>query len=247
MKIIHENLELPGDPTPWMIAQPTENKSYCVLWLQGWGSTIEKHKAKMLRLAERTGITFAILDYAGHGSHPVPLEETTRQQQFNEVCMAFDTLKAEGYENIIVAGMSFGGYMAALLAAEREPSAIILRAPAIYKDDEFSLPYPERQGYRDQEYEALKATITPESDMAALHAISRFDGTVYVVEHEIDSVIPRNIPRAYFAVAKRGNYLVVPATDHAVAKMPQPEKHDAYIERLIASIVGLVQQEKELT
>lgn len=247
MNVVEGTLQIPNDPTPWLLLQPNEEKDYCILWLPGWMSTLERNQPIATRIAERTGVTVAILTYAGHGNHPTPLGETTREQQFNEVVSAYDTLQAEGYKNIIVAGTSFGGYMAALLTAKRTPCAAILRAPAIYKDSEFSLPQLERQGYLDKEYETLKPTITSSSDMAALHAIRDFDGTVYVIEHEIDSVIPRNIPRAYFEIAKRGNYLVVPAADHAIAKMPEPEKHYAYIERMIADIVGLVQQEALLS
>lgn len=246
MQVTHGTLEIPNDPTPWLVVRPNDNKDYCVLWLQGWTSTIEKHKPGIMRIAELTGVTVAALNYAGHGNHPVPLEETTREQQFNEVLFAYDTLKAEGYKSIIVTGTSFGGYMTALLTAQRRPAAVILRAPAIYKDSEFTLPQAERQGLLDKEYEAMKPTVTAESDLAALDAIRQYDGTVYVVEHEIDSVIPRNIPQAYFANAKRGNYLVVPATDHAVAKMPEPEKHYAYIEQMLAAIVALVQKEAVL-
>jgi hypothetical protein len=176
----------------------------------------------------------------------MPLEKTTREQQFNEVVAVFDELKTLGYKRIIVAGMSFGSYMGALLTAERDPYAVILRGPAIYKDEEFSLPYPERQGYRDKAYEEMKHTITSRSDMAALRAIANYEGSVYVVEHETDSVIPQNIPRAYFTVAKRGNYIAIPATDHAVAKMPNSEKHYAYIEAVISNLVDLIRREDTL-
>jgi hypothetical protein len=246
MKIIRSTLHIPGDPTPRIIVQPNEQIDYCILWLQGWGSTIEKHLPQITALAEKTGTAVAMIDYAGHGSHPIPLEATTRRQQFQEAVAAFDSLIDEGYERIIVAGNSFGGYMSALLSAERHPYALILREPAIYQDDEFSLPYPERQGYRDKAYEEMKVTITPESDMAALHAVARFSGSVYVIEHEIDSVIPKNIPQAYFAVAKRGNYLVIPAADHAIATMPRPEKHYAYIAAALTHVVDLIQREATL-
>lgn len=246
MKITRSTLQIPEDPTPWVLIEPGNNKDYCILWLGGWGSTIEKHEPQITALADKSGVATAMIDYAGHGNHPAPLETTTREQQFLESIAAFDALKAAGYKRIIVAGNSFGGYMSALLSAERDPYALILREPAIYNDDEFSLPYPERQGYRDKAYEKMKFTVTPESDMLALHAVAKFKQSVYVIEHEIDSVIPKNIPRAYFAVAKRGNYLVIPATDHAVAKMSNPEDHYAYITATLAHIVDLIQREDTL-
>lgn len=246
MHVTRGTLAIPGDPTPWILVQPNDQKDYCILWLGGWGSTIEKHTPQITALADQTGVVVAMIDYAGHGSHPAALETTTREQQLHAAIAAFDELKALGYKHVIVAGNSFGGYMGALLSAERDPYALILREPAIYKDDEFSLPYPERQGYRDKAYEEMKFTVTPESDLQALHAVAKFDRSTYVIEHEIDSVIPKNIPRAYFTVAKRGNYLAIPATDHAVAKMPQPENHYAYITAAIAHIVDLIMREDSL-
>lgn len=246
MQATHSTLQIPNDPTPWLLLEPSDNKDYCVLWLGGWGSTIEKHTPLVTNIAKRANVSIALPEYAGHGTHPMPLEQTTREQTFNEVVAAFDELKNLGYRNIIVAGMSFGSYMSALLTAERDPYAVILRGPAIYKDEEFSLPYPDRQGYRDQEYEAMKHTVSASSDMDALHAVASYDGSVYVVEHEVDSVIPQNIPRAYFSVAKRGNYLVIPAAEHAIAKMPQPERHYAYIEALIVNLIDLIKREETL-
>lgn len=243
----HSTLTIPGDPTPLFIATPQDAaKEYAVLWLQGWRSTIEKHHETLTRLAAQTGIPFAMVDYAGHGTHPVPLEQTTRKQQFDEAVAAFDYLKGAGYERIIVAGTSFGGYLAALLSKERSPYALILRAAAIYKDEEFSLSYDKRQGVANDTYEKFKHTVSPSSDLTALKAVAGFTGSTYVIEHEVDSVIPRNILRAYFAVAKRGNYLVVPNTDHAVALTPEPEKHYRYIEQAVVAATDLIRAESPL-
>lgn len=240
-------LDISDDPTPWLLVQPNAVKKYCVLWLQGWNSTIAKHSERIQRLADQTGISFAMIDYAGHGTHPVPREKTTREQQFNEVLAAYDALKSQGYENIIVAGTSFGGYMSALLAAQRNPYAVILRAPAIYKDDEFAVPQAERHGYLDDAYQKFKHTVTSTGDLAALRGIKKFSKAVYVIEHEHDSVIPKNIPQAYFQAAQRGNYLVVPKTEHSPAMAPGADARFTYIEQLIASIIRAIILEETLT
>ncbi len=70
MNVTHGTLAIPNDPTPWLIVEPTGNKQFCVLMLQGWNSTITKHEERIKRLAEQTGVTFATIDYAGHGTHP---------------------------------------------------------------------------------------------------------------------------------------------------------------------------------
>lgn len=209
-------------------------------------STVQKHEPVITRLAEQTGLTFAALDYAGHGSHPIPLEKTTREQQFNEVLAVYDALKSRGYERIIVAGSSFGAYMTALLSAKREPYAIILRAPAIYRDEEFSTLQAELPELQEAN-RAFRESVTSDSDLAGIRSVKNFAGFIYVIEHEIDSVIPRSVPRAYFNAAKRGNYLIIPATDHAPALMAKPEKHFAYIEALLVDVINLIQLNRALT
>lgn len=247
MRIAHDTLTLPGDPTPRLIVQPGDDKEYCVLWLQGWNSTIAKHKDRLVRLAEQTNITFSMIDYAGHGEHPVPRAATTRKQQFSEVLAAYDALKADGYENIIVSGTSFGGYMTALLTGERTPYAVILRAPAIYKDDEFTVSQAERQSYLDATYQKFKPTVKASDDVIALNNIRNYPKSVYVIEQALDSIIPKNIPRAYFQAAQRGNYLVVPNTEHSPSMMPGADERFAYIEQLLISIIQTILLEKSIT
>ena len=245
MKITPGILAIENDPTPWLLIEPNDRKDFCVLWLQGWNATIKKHETILRQLAKQTNIAYAILDYAGHGTHPISLEQTTREQQLNEALAAYDALKARGYKHIIVAGTSFGGYLTALLSGKRDPFALVLRAAAIYPDDEFSMSYDERIA-RHSAYQKFKHTVTSASNLTALRAIKNFQGSVYVVEHEIDSVIPKNILHAYFENAQRGNYLIIPATDHALKRMPHPESHYAYVKGVISSIVTLAMLEKDI-
>lgn len=242
MNIPYQTLAIADDPTPWVITGPQEDGEWCVLWLQGWSSTIEAHFEGITRMATASNMPFAMLDYAGHGKHPVPLGETTRKQQFNEVLALFDLLR-NTYSHVIVIGGSFGGYMSALLSGERSPEAIILRAPAIYDDAEFSTRQKDRA---DGTYQEFKKSVSATSDLIALHNLRQFNKSVYVLEHEIDSVIPKNIPKAYFEVAKYGNYLVIPSTDHSPKLMPAPAKHFTYIEAALQSLITLIQLEASL-
>lgn len=242
MNIAHGTLNIPSDPTPWVIVSPNDDKTWCVLWLQGWTSTIEGHLEGITRMAQATGTTFAMMNYAGHGTHPTPLSDSTRAHQFAECIAAYDELTAQGYQNIIVIGGSFGGYMAALLAGQRNPAAIVLRAPAIYPDEEFELPFSKTTPWDEtfDDHAAFRRSISKGSSLAALHAIKTYDGPVWVMEHELDTVVPRSVPQAYFGVAKHGNYLLVQNTEHSPKTMPNPSQHFAYIEHWIVSIIQAV-------
>lgn len=244
MKTEHGTLNVPNDPTPWVIVRPNTNKDWAVLWLQGWTSTIEGHLEGLERMAKTSGVTFAMMDYAGHGAHPMPLDNTTKQMQHIEVLTAYDELVKLDYKNIVVIGGSFGGYMAALLAGKRNPTAVILRAPAAYPNDEFSdVTYKDTVERRAEGADRHAFMLDEEGHLqsTAFEAIAGYAGPVYVMEHEIDEVVPRVIPRLYFANAKHGNYLRVPNTAHSPKTMKNPQKHFAYIEHMLVSIIKLIQ------
>lgn len=80
MEITDHNLEF--DNTPWRLFEPNkkDDKEWCVLWLQGFTSTIEGHTDGVIRLAGATAMSFAMLNYAGHGNHPTLLDDATREQ-----------------------------------------------------------------------------------------------------------------------------------------------------------------------
>lgn len=240
MTIPYQTLQIPHDPTPWVIAE-ANNKDWAVLWLQGWGSTIEGHFEIIKKLAHKSNITFAMLDYAGFGQHSTLLSETTREQQHLEVVATYDELKQLGYKNIIACGHSFGGYMSALLASKRELAGVILRAPAIYADKEFTIKQKDRN---DAAYQAFKPTVQPNSPLAALQAIRAYRGPVFVFEYGVDEVIPSNIPQSYFTNASQRNYLYIPGAPHSPKTAPEPQKYYDYIETAILSTLRLVQQEK---
>ena len=243
MTIPYQTLDVPNDPTPWVIVEPSEQKEWAVLWLQGWGSTIEGHYEKIQFLAKESDITFGMIDYAGFGQHSMPLEETTREQQHLEVVAAYDALKTRGYKNIVVIGNSFGSYMSALLADKRELAAIVLRAPAIYDDAEFTMKQKDRD---DVAYQAFKETVQPDSQLAPLQTIRDYNGPVWVFEHGADTVIPPNIPKSYFANTQRGSYLYIPGAPHSPNMLLEPRKYNEYIWTAILDTLEMIQLQQTL-
>lgn len=248
MKIEDFTYKFPNEDLPWRLFMPENaNKEYCVLWLQGWTSSMDSHRQGVERMSNITGIPFATLDYAGHGKHQVALQDSMRKQQHEEVVAIFDELKKLSFEKIIVIGGSFGGYMAALLSGVRSVEAIVLRAPAIYPDEEFTSVHSKTQEWqnptRDQSEKANDPYI---SDNMAVRSVAKFDGFTYVIEHELDEAVPRIMPKAYFTNAKHGNYLIVPRTMHSPKNMQNPQPHFDYIEHLVISIVKAIQLQNKL-
>jgi esterase/lipase len=212
MKVTDYTLQY--DNTPWRLFEPAiDNKDWCVLWLQGFTSTIEGHTEGVTRLAEATTTPFAMLNYAGHGTHPVALDDATREQQFKEVLSVYDELRRLGYKKIITIGGSFGGYMAALLAGKRPHEALVLRAPANYPENEFSLAYKDTSaGRKDKSHYLYRQSIDESYTNNAVGSVQNFKGHVYVIEHEKDEVINPSIPKSYFALIELWLTAIVNAT-----------------------------------
>lgn len=240
MEIDNFTLVQGKDQTPWALFSPNKSsKKWCVLWLQGFTSTIEGHTEGILRMAESTATPFAMLNYAGHGNHPTKLEDATRSQQLSEVIGVYDALKKMGFEKIIAVGGSFGAYMAALLCAQRPLESVTLRAPAIYDDSEFTLPFSETRSSRSKERsDVWRESVNSKMKSNALDAVRNFQNSTFILEHELDSVINPAVPKAYFEVAKYANYIVIRDCDHSPKLMPNPGKFYKIIEHWIESIIN---------
>lgn len=239
MNVAITDFTLTLDHTPWRLVRPEgSDNSWCVLWLQGFSSTIEGHSEGVIRMAETNNITFALLNYAGHGNSPIPLESATREQQLNEVVEVYDELKKLGYTHIIAIGGSFGSYMAALLAGKRDLAALVLRAPANYPDEEFTIPYRETAaGTKARSHYLYRQNISPDFRNSAVDGVAGYDGCTYVVEHAEDEVINQSIPKSYFHAARHGNYISVPGLQHSLNLMPNPEHYQKIIEGWVATIL----------
>jgi pimeloyl-ACP methyl ester carboxylesterase len=242
------SLTLDNDQVPYRLFTPENaTKEYCVLWIQGWSSSMDSHREGVKRMVEQSGITFATLDPAGHGLHKLPLEESTRKQQHEEVVAMFDELILRGFRKIIVIGGSFGGYLTALLTGKRPVYAAVLRCPANYPDDQFELKFKDTSYQEDYAgYMKTAASDDMLKSSIATKAIQSYPGFVYVLEHELDEVVPAKVPLNYFSLSQHGNYFIIPKTKHSPKLMKNPAAHFEYIEKLVVAILKAIQMQDRL-
>jgi uncharacterized protein len=101
-------------------------------FLPGFGSTRGGAKAAAFRAAaEEAGVSFASIDFRGHGESSGAMEELTLSGMLGDVDATLSTLAPRREETVLV-GSSLGGLAAAWWSATRKtpPNACVLIAPA---------------------------------------------------------------------------------------------------------------------
>lgn len=95
---------------------------------------------------------------------------------------------------LAVLGFSYGGYMAALLSANARIDWLILRAPALYLDEDWTTPKAELD---KRELDDYRHRLHAPDGNRALAACARFTGDALLVQCERDEVIPEPVYESY--------------------------------------------------
>lgn len=93
-----------------------------------------------------------------------------------------------------VLGFSYGGYMAALLAGMYPFDWLVLRSPAIYRDEDWSTP---KEDLDKRALDAYRRQAHLPNTNRALAACAAFRGDVLLVQSERDQVVPGPVAESY--------------------------------------------------
>ncbi|WP_201832770.1 alpha/beta hydrolase family protein [Microvirga zambiensis] len=191
-----------------------------VLFLHGWGGSQEQYLARAREIAA-LGCVCLTVDLRGHAETEVQKETVTREDNLRDALAAYDTLagyRAVDKMAIAVVGSSYGGYLAAILSSRRPVRWLGLRVPALYRDEDWSLPKQQLKKYGLADYR--RGRVEPDQNRA-LSACAAFRGDVLVVESEHDDIIPHPVIENYLAALKGARsltYRVIEGADHALSE-----------------------------
>jgi dienelactone hydrolase len=211
-----------------------------VVFLHGWGGNQAQYGARAREIAA-LGCACLTVDLRGHARTEHAHATVTREDNLRDAIAAYDTLASEGAVDearIAVVGSSYGGYLATILTGLRPVRWLGLRAPALYKDSDWSVPKLKLR--QMQKLDTWRRTRFGPQDNRALLAASEYRGDVLLVESEHDTVIPHEVIGNYrgaFAHSRSLTYRMISGADHSLS---DPACRQAYTTLLVNWITEMI-------
>jgi dienelactone hydrolase len=211
-----------------------------VLFVHGWGGS-QAQDLERARAAAALGCICMTFDLRGHAQYIERANVVTRDDNLRDLVAAYDFLaglRLVDRNSVCVIGSSYGGYLAAILTTLREVRWLALRAPALYKDADWTKP--KRALHADPDLLAFRRrTVTPEENRA-LAACAGFRGDVLIVESEHDEVVPHPVAVNYvsaFAQARSLTSRVIQGADHALSSNEAAKSYSSLLGNWITEMV----------
>jgi uncharacterized protein len=214
------------------------------LFVHGWAGNQDHYRGRSRGIAA-LGCVCLTFDLYGHAETVAHQDSVTREDNLNDVMAAYDFLTGLPVVDksaIAVVGSSYGGYLATILSTLRPVKWLALRAPALYKDEDWSVP--KQRLNREQLREYRRSTLTP-GDNRALRACAAFEGDVLLVESEYDEVVPSPVTANYrtaFANARSLTFRVLEGADHALSEPIWQQAYTSLLTHWAAEMVVKVRK-----
>jgi len=202
-----------------------------VLFVHGWRGNQKQYLARARQIAA-LGCVCLTFSLRGHAETEPQNETVTRDNSLHDIVAAYDVLaQVPGVDKaaIAVVGSSYGGYLATILSTLRPVKWLALRAPALYKDDDWHVP--KQQLDRDELAAYRRGSVSPNENRALL-ACAEFEGDVLLVESEHDDVVPHPVIsnyRAAFMKAHSLTYRVIEGADHGITEEPYQQAYTSIL------------------
>jgi hypothetical protein len=210
-----------------------------VMLVHGWDGSQDQYIARAHEIAT-LGCICLTFDLRGHVRHHGQRESVSREDNLRDLLAAYDVLVGHPAVDpgaIALVGSSYGGYLAAIATSLRPVRWLALRVPALYKDDDWSVP--KSQLSREELAAYRHSTVSPESNRA-LAACAAFRGDVLIVESEHDSLVPHPVIQNYMgacAKAQSLTYRMISGADHALSEKQWQQTYTSLLVNWMSEMV----------
>ena len=210
-----------------------------VLFVHGWGGSQVRDLERAREIAA-LGCVCLTFDLRGHARTEGQRGVVTREHNLADVRAAYDALAGQpGVDRsaMAVVGSSYGGYLSALLTAERPVRWLSLRVPALYRDEDWDTPKAALDRSDLARYRS--APVLPQ-DNRALAAAAAFAGDVLLVESEHDPLIPHATMVSWIGAFRSAcslTYRVIAGADHALSDKNHKRDYTRLLVRWITEMV----------
>jgi len=190
------------------------------LFLHGWGSNRQKHFLPAELLSE-SGVVCLAIDLRGHGKTDRLGASVSARDNLCDARASYDFLASRrdvDDRSILLAGYSYGGFLAILLAADRKARWLVLRSPALYRDEDLDIP---KSAIKRRGLMAFRRRVLSPDDTLGLRAASLVKADVLLIEAEHDRLVPHQQIRNYlnaFRHARSVRHRIIRGADHAMSR-----------------------------
>lgn len=210
-----------------------------VMLVHGWDGSQAQYLARAHEISA-LGCVCLTFDMQGHAQDRARRATVTREDNLRDMLAAYDMLvghPAVDGASVAVAGSSYGAYLATLLSAQRPVRWLSLRAPALYKDEDWAVP---KQALERSALSAYRASVVLAQHNRALAASAQFRGDVMIVESEFDDRVPHTVIENYrnaFADAHSLTYRVIKGADHGLSEEAANQSYTRLLVHWMAEMV----------
>lgn len=210
-----------------------------ILFLHGWAGSQERDVQRATTIA-KLGCVCLTFDMRGHGAYRDESSLVTRDDNLSDAIAAYDHLvgmKMVEDDSIVVVGSSYGGYLATLLTEFRAVRWLALRAPALYRDEDWDSP---KAGLDRKDLQSYRSHLVTSDDNRALRQAQAFEGDVLLVESEHDLIVPHPVTASYqrsFINSQSITVRRLDGADHALSDENHRTIYNALLTRWIREMV----------
>ncbi len=212
-----------------------------ILFVHGWGGSQDQDLSRAKQTAGLGAVSLTF-DLRGHEPASPMFNTVTREQNLHDLLAAYDRLAEQrnvDKSSIAVVGISYGGYLAAILSSMRHVRWLALRSPALYKDAEWESP--KLQLHLDQDLPAYRRSEIAPKDNRALRACADYTGDVLLVQAENDDIVPHPVGRNYInAFSLKAKSLTTRVISGATHAFGDQKSQNAYTASLIAWLTEMI-------